>query len=316
MLLRMASWLRPPTSPALSAKSTGDDIADSHPVLHILATRCFFARLALPRCKATPADVRKQYRQRALLCHPDKSTHPRAKDAFQSLSEAFECLYDERLQAAYLSRTSGVGAGAGKKKRKGGPDETGSGTGAETWYARARSWADIERELQRREEAERRLRAKFVSTMSSRFADHESERLLQRAQGICRTLDERAGNGPNPMWAVLVQRELVAQAEAMLPDGWEIRRSASEGTYYHCASSGITTFAHPDQKVEAARAALSDVHDFQQEPVLEKLRTLLDYLRDVHDFCDLEDDYVELTGGVGDAGKREEGQLGEGEYDY
>lgn len=52
-----------------------------HPVTEILQSRHLFDRLGLPRCPATPADVRKAYRRRALLCHPDKATNPKAKEA-------------------------------------------------------------------------------------------------------------------------------------------------------------------------------------------------------------------------------------------
>ena len=43
-------------------------------------------------------------------------------------------------------------------------------------------------------------------------------RLLQRGQQICRTLDERAGTTSNPLWEVLVQREMEAASEAKLPE--------------------------------------------------------------------------------------------------
>ena len=63
-------------------------------LLEILETEDFFLRLGLPpRQKAAPADVRKSYRKRALLCHPDKSTHPQAGEAFGILAAAFEALH-------------------------------------------------------------------------------------------------------------------------------------------------------------------------------------------------------------------------------
>ncbi|KAG8678228.1 hypothetical protein FRC09_020007, partial [Ceratobasidium sp. 395] len=36
---------------------------------------------------ATPADIKKRYRQLSLFIHPDKTTHPRATDAFDLLKK-------------------------------------------------------------------------------------------------------------------------------------------------------------------------------------------------------------------------------------
>ena len=229
----------------------------------ILTSDDFFARLDLPRQKIAPVDVRKTYRRRALQCHPDKTDHPRANEAFQQLSEAFECLHDEKAQAAYLlaairqqqqqqqqqqqrdHKRRRSDDGGGSKKRR-----SGSTTGA-TWYQRARSWADIERELARREEVERAIRARFVASQSSKFSCREAERLLLRAQKICRTLDERKSDGGgdktiNPLWATLVEQE--AAAAAMLddlPQGWETRRSHNGTLYYFHARTGQSSSDHP-----------------------------------------------------------------------
>ena len=227
----------------------------------ILTSADFFARLGLPRQKIAPADVRKAYRRRALQCHPDKTDHPRANEAFQQLSEAFECLHDEKAQAAYLlvairqqqkqqqqrdhKRRRSDDGGGSKKRRSGGS------TAGATWYQRARSWADIERELARREKIERAIRAQFVASQSSKFSCREAERLLLRAQKICRTLDERKSDGDgdkkiNPLWATLVEQE--AAASAMLddlPEGWEARRSHHGTLYYFHARTGQSSSEHP-----------------------------------------------------------------------
>ena len=45
-----------------------------------------------------------RYRRVALRCHPDKVPHPKAKEAFQKLSEAFDCLHDDVQQAMYIEK--------------------------------------------------------------------------------------------------------------------------------------------------------------------------------------------------------------------
>jgi DnaJ-class molecular chaperone len=144
-------------------------------ISEILGSDNFFTRLGLPAAKAAPDDVRKQYRRRALQCHPDKSDHPQANAAFQALSEAFDCLHDSDQQKVYMrhvwAETDSVSWAAhqsGGQKRKPRWEQRaakratgdGSGGGSQTWYQRARSWADIERELLRREEVERQLRVR------------------------------------------------------------------------------------------------------------------------------------------------------------
>ena len=217
----------------------------------------FFARLGLPPQKTTPADVRRAYRRRALVCHPDKTDHPRANEAFQQLSEAFECLHDENKQATYVRtamrqqerqahKRRRHDEGEGSKKRR-----AGASAAEATWYQRARSWADIERELARREEAERIVRERFVADQSSKFNCRETERLLLRAQKICRTLDERKSGGGadtevNPLWATLVEQEAAAAAISEdLPEGWEARQSHNSTLYYFHARTGQSSAVHP-----------------------------------------------------------------------
>jgi len=44
-------------------------------------------------------DIKKRYRERSLLIHPDKCKHPRAPDAFDRLKKAQEALLDEKERA-------------------------------------------------------------------------------------------------------------------------------------------------------------------------------------------------------------------------
>ena len=47
------------------------------------------------RFDATDEDINKRYRQISLQVHPDKCTHPRAKEAFEVLGDARKLLNDE-----------------------------------------------------------------------------------------------------------------------------------------------------------------------------------------------------------------------------
>jgi len=42
-----------------------------------------------------PSKIRRSYLKTAVLVHPDKNPSLLAKEAFQVLSDAFECLYEE-----------------------------------------------------------------------------------------------------------------------------------------------------------------------------------------------------------------------------
>lgn len=256
-----------------ATNATADTRMATEAIGSILASADFFARLGLPRQKAAPADVRRIYRRRALLCHPDKCSHPSANEAFQLLSEAFECLHDEKAQDFYLRNTiqqerrrenhkrrRNDDSSASSKKRAAG----GCASGA-AWYQRARSWADIERELARREEAERIARARFVASQSNKFNCREVERLLLRAQKICRTLDERKSGGKdveiNPLWATLVEQEAAATAISEdIPDGWEARRAHNGTLYYFHARTGQSSSVHP---VRYQRIKHCFAHDIQ-----------------------------------------------------
>ncbi|CAL8272296.1 unnamed protein product [Merluccius merluccius] len=51
---------------------------------------------------ATPKEIKKAYRQKALTCHPDKNPdNPKAADLFHQLSQALEVLTDAAARAAY-----------------------------------------------------------------------------------------------------------------------------------------------------------------------------------------------------------------------
>lgn len=46
-----------------------------------------------------PTDIKKAYRRKSLLIHPDKSSNPRAQEAFDRLAQAHQALLDDALRA-------------------------------------------------------------------------------------------------------------------------------------------------------------------------------------------------------------------------
>eukprot|EP00750_Incisomonas_marina_P032892 INCI9404.2.p1 GENE.INCI9404.2~~INCI9404.2.p1 ORF type:complete len:289 (-),score=55.95 INCI9404.2:880-1746(-) len=51
--------------------------------------------------RATDKEIKVSYRKKALLLHPDRCQLPKAKDAFQKLSNAYMCLSDEQKRRRY-----------------------------------------------------------------------------------------------------------------------------------------------------------------------------------------------------------------------
>lgn len=86
----------PPSGPAVSSEVS----AAIHRAL--LPGASPFARLGLPEAFCETKVLRRAYRTAALLIHPDKCSHPKAKMAFQKISEAFDRLSGQEGQKQEL----------------------------------------------------------------------------------------------------------------------------------------------------------------------------------------------------------------------
>ena len=79
----------------------------------------FYATLGVAR-EATPDEIKKAYRKKALECHPDRNQgDPKAEAQFKLVSEAYEVLSDESRRRDYVQsgedglRGAGMGGGHG-----------------------------------------------------------------------------------------------------------------------------------------------------------------------------------------------------------
>lgn len=79
----------------------------------------YYATLGVAR-GATPEEIKKAYRKKALECHPDRNQgNPKAEEQFKVVSEAYEVLSDENRRRIYDQygeeglRGAGMGGGGG-----------------------------------------------------------------------------------------------------------------------------------------------------------------------------------------------------------
>ncbi len=114
--------------------------------------------------------------------HPDKNGAPRAGDAFKRLCLAFDSLQDPQKQADALERLRhrrGAAAEGGSARAEdeetdvaGGGGGGGGGREGRKWWE-GRSWADIEREIQRQDAA---YKARFARDHAAYEARRERKR--------------------------------------------------------------------------------------------------------------------------------------------
>ena len=105
-----------------------------------------------------------------------------AQQAFQALAAAYESLSDPVVQHRLLRAASTAASAAppySKRARK----------PTEDLEPRCRSWAEVERELQRQEALER----SFLAAQRQRYSERRAGQTLQRAERCAAALDERCG---------------------------------------------------------------------------------------------------------------------------
>jgi hypothetical protein len=66
----------------------------------VLGAKTLYNVLGLPPT-CTADEIKKKYRKMAIIVHPDRCKHPRATEAFQRISEAYETLSDDDQRADY-----------------------------------------------------------------------------------------------------------------------------------------------------------------------------------------------------------------------
>jgi len=297
-------------------------MAASETIAAILANPSdYWACLNLPAQITAPVLIRKAYLRVALKTHPDKVDDPQANEAFQHLSEAFETLYDEVSQKEYLSSSSSSSSQSSftdytectssSAKRRAAPQ-------SKQWKKKPKKtphewtqkrWADVEREMRRREELERA----FVAERSTANTDRKLRRLVARAQKICRSLDLREGcplEYANPLWATLAEADVVSAA-GRLPEGWQKRYDhENKVLLFRVVATGATQTEHPVPAVEVMRKKAADAalrNKYGTDEPRWQLGEILDYLRDEEydeeDWGYLEDEADELDAEIRDAGQ-------------
>ena len=316
-----------PFSPSHSQEDLSIDTILSSADPEVNSFECF--RLTLAR--HAPSVIRKTFLKLSLKIHPDKNPNDvsRANEAFQKLSAAFEILYDVESQQKHLSeileekqqqqqqqreeqkqnqtdktettkkrprpqnQQKDHWKEARKKKKK-------EKREAPQWAQRR--WEDVVAEMKRREDLEKQ----FIRSKSDQRMERRIKGMIWRAMKICRSLDERAGCPPtfvNGLWAPLYEQETFQLYKSSMPSGWE----------YYWASTGDEQPAkriyrnietrqeqeeHPnpqiEQMLEKARKALAmNKYSFYDEP-RKFLDEIIEYLRDDHEYHDMDDDLLEL----------------------
>mmetsp|Transcript_43780 Transcript_43780/g.103460 ORF Transcript_43780/g.103460 Transcript_43780/m.103460 type:complete len:339 (+) Transcript_43780:60-1076(+) len=173
----------------------------------VLQGKHLFARLGLEAEVVDPSVVRKQYRVVALAVHPDKCAHPKAKEAFQRLSEAFEELSSESGQRKYLQllrcqhgkETTSLVRHHRKKRRKPTDDFNIDEDRKKAWWD-TRTWEEFEERLRRREACEAALRKHFCEGQRTRHLLWKLRTQIIDAERSVEHCDMQAGLDESDLW--------------------------------------------------------------------------------------------------------------------
>lgn len=88
---------------ALKAMSTEECDWKVNPLSLLRGEPCgkYYKILGLTRQSAEPSIIKKKYREKSKLLHPDKNPSQEANEAFTSLTEGYSCLLDESCKHEY-----------------------------------------------------------------------------------------------------------------------------------------------------------------------------------------------------------------------
>ena len=216
-------------------------------------------------------------KNRAVLLVCDMQ-EPKAKEAFQALSEAFERLSSVVGQAQCI-KEAGLQAKAAKAKGRRGrgsaaPEPEADGADgcarptAEERKARwwdTKTWEEFEERLRHRERAEAALRLRYCSGLRLRFSTKKMREQVRAAERSVEHLDRNCGLGESPLWppeSTQAARDLEEEvAKARQTEPWP----------------GAANELLPDYN---ERNELND-----PQMALQRLLELLTHLRAVHRYC-------------------------------
>eukprot|EP00746_Dinoflagellata_sp_MGD_P019612 gnl/MRDRNA2_/MRDRNA2_145581_c0_seq1.p1 gnl/MRDRNA2_/MRDRNA2_145581_c0~~gnl/MRDRNA2_/MRDRNA2_145581_c0_seq1.p1 ORF type:complete len:360 (-),score=62.96 gnl/MRDRNA2_/MRDRNA2_145581_c0_seq1:117-1067(-) len=163
-------------------------------IQRILDATTLFARLVLPVSHAEPSAVKKQYRQLALVVHPDKCNHASAKEAFQKLSEAFDVIGDAAGQKRYIAELSSQRSSTVTQTQRA-PSAAAKGR----WWNTS-TWEEFEKRFRHRDAAEAALHEEFTSGLKAKMNKKRVRSQVLLAERTTEHCDRAAGFTKSDLW--------------------------------------------------------------------------------------------------------------------
>ncbi|KAF2637069.1 hypothetical protein P280DRAFT_472584 [Massarina eburnea CBS 473.64] len=150
------------------------------------------------------SDIKKTYRNKSLLIHPDKTTNPKAPDAFDRLKKAQITLMDEKQRTELEEHISDARMLLMRERKLTADDEeTRGGEFAKAWREKT-VWVIMENERRKRRQMEAQLREEGREKKKEeeeiaerkRKREHDSEWEKTRDTRINSWRDYQQGKGP------------------------------------------------------------------------------------------------------------------------
>ncbi|KAF1956264.1 DnaJ-domain-containing protein [Byssothecium circinans] len=150
------------------------------------------------------SDIKKTYRNKSLLIHPDKTTNPKAPDAFDRLKKAQTTLMDEKQRTELDEHISDARMLLMRERKLTADDEETRGEEfAKAWREKA-TWVIMDNEKRKRRQMEAQLREEGreqkkqeeEAAERKRKRDHEAAWEKTRDTRINSWRDYQQGKGP------------------------------------------------------------------------------------------------------------------------